>query len=83
MGRPVIVTDAPGCRETVKDGETGYLVPVGDPQALADTMCKFIENPEQINKLGEASYKYCKEKFDVCKVNKTLLSHLDMIKTEE
>jgi len=83
MGRPVIVTDAPGCRETVKNGETGYLVPVGNPQALADTMCKFIENPDLINKLGEASYEYCKEKFDVCKVNKTLLSHLDMIKTEE
>lgn len=83
MGRAVIVTDAPGCRETVIDGKTGYLVPVGDPQALADTMCKFIENPELIAKLGEESYNYCKEKFDVNKVNKTLLGHLDIQKTEE
>ena len=83
MGRPVIVTDAPGCRETVKDGETGFMVPVNDPQALADTMCRFIENPELIAKLGNSSYEYCKEKFDVRKVNQTLLTHLDMIKTEE
>ncbi len=83
MGRPVIVTDAPGCRETVIDGKTGYLVPVGDPQTLADTMCKFIENPELISDFGDESYKYCKEKFDVQKVNKTLLGHLDIKKTEE
>lgn len=83
MGRPVIVTDAPGCRETVKDGETGFLVPVEDPQALADTMCRFIEEPELIAKFGHAGYEYCKEKFDVRKVNKALLTHLDMIETEE
>ena len=83
MGRPVIVTDAPGCRETVKDGETGFLVPVGNAQALADTMCKFIENPALISQMGDAGYNYCKEKFDVRKVNKTLLAHLDMLKTEE
>ncbi len=83
MGRAVIVTDAPGCRETVIDGKTGYLVPVGDPKALADTMCRFIETPELIRSMGEESYKYCQEKFDVRKVNKTLLGHLDIQKAEE
>ena len=83
MGRAVIVTDAPGCRENVIDGKTGYLVPVGDPKALADTMCRFIETPELIRSMGEESYKYCQEKFDVRKVNKTLLGHLDIQKAEE
>lgn len=83
MGRAVIVTDAPGCRETVIDGKTGFMVPVGDPQTLADTMCRFIENPELIKTMGEESYKYCQEKFDVRKVNRTLLAHLDIQKTEE
>lgn len=78
MGRAVIVTDAPGCRETVKDKKTGFLVPIGDSKALADTMCRFIENPELIKEMGEKSYEYCKEKFDVNKVNRTLLSHLNI-----
>ncbi len=78
MGRPVIVTDAPGCRETVIDSKTGFLVPVGNPEALADTMCKFIESPELIEAFGEESYNYCKEKFDVNKVNQTLLAHMDI-----
>lgn len=78
MGRPVITTDAPGCRETVIHGETGFLVPVKDPKALADTMCRFIEDPSLIQKMGEASYNYCKEKFDVRKVNEVLLGHLEI-----
>ena len=36
-----------------------------------------------IKELGEESYQYCKEKFDVRKVNRTLLAHLDIQKTEE
>ncbi|MBQ4104906.1 MAG: glycosyltransferase family 4 protein [Clostridia bacterium] len=78
MGRAVIVTDVPGCRETVIDGKTGFLVPEKDPEALADTMCRFIEKPDLITKLGDASYEYCKEKFDVRKVNATLLTHLNI-----
>ena len=78
MGRPVITTDAPGCRETVIDGETGFLVPVKDAETLADTMCRFIDDPSLIQKMGEASYNYCKEKFDVRKVNEVLLGHLEI-----
>lgn len=80
MGRAIITTDAPGCRDTVIDGKTGFLVPIGDVDALADTMCRFIENPELISKLGDASYEYCKEKFDVRKVNDVLLRHLEIKK---
>lgn len=43
MGRPIITTDIPGCRETVDDGENGYLVPVKNVEKLADSMIKFIE----------------------------------------
>ncbi len=78
MGRPVITTDAPGCRETVIDGKTGFMVPVDNPEALSDAMCKFIENPELIKSFGEESYKYCKDRFDVKKVNQTLLAHMDI-----
>ncbi len=72
IGRPVITTDVPGCRETVVDGVNGFLVPKWDPEALAEKMCYFIENPAQINIMGFESYKIAQEKFDVRKVNKKL-----------
>ena len=78
MGRPVITTDAPGCRETVVEGENGFFTPVGDSEALAEAMCRFIDNPALIKTMGEKSYKLCKERFDVHKVNKTLLGYLEI-----
>ena len=76
MGRAVITTDAPGCRETVIDGKTGYLVPVHDGKAVAEKMIDFIENPGKIRQMGAASRAYCLEKFDVNKVNESMCSFL-------
>lgn len=69
IGRPVITTDVPGCRETVVDGVTGFLVPKWNPQVLAEKMIYFIEHPEQINKMGYQGCLYAKEHFDAEKVN--------------
>lgn len=76
MGRAIITTDAPGCRETVKDGETGFLVSVKDADAVADKMLEIIENPELIKTMGQKSAEYCREKFDVKKVNDDMCSYL-------
>ncbi len=73
IGRPVITTDVPGCRETVVEGVNGFLVPKWNPEALADKMCYFIENPEQVNIMGLESYKIAQEKFDAEKVNSKLI----------
>ncbi|MDA3497419.1 glycosyltransferase family 4 protein [Acinetobacter baumannii] len=73
IGRPVITTDVPGCRETVVDGLNGFLVPKWDPKALAEKMCYFIENPEQVNIMGLKSYEIAQEKFDAEKVNAKLI----------
>lgn len=78
MGKAIITTDAPGCRETVKDGETGFLVPVRDAEAVADKMIEFIENPQLISEMGQASAKYCREKFDVNKVNEDMCKYLSI-----
>lgn len=72
MGRPIITTDAPGCRETVIDGKNGFLVPVKDVALLAQKIEWFINNPEQIPIMGNNSYEYCKGKFDVELVNKKM-----------
>lgn len=54
MGRAVITTDALGCRETVVDGDNGFLVPIKDADALAQAMLRFIEQPELMTQMGSA-----------------------------
>lgn len=78
IGRAVITTDVPGCRETVVDGVNGFLVEKWNPQALAEKMVYFIENPEQVAIMGLESYQIAQEKFDADKVNKRLLDILGL-----
>ena len=72
-GRAVITTDAPGCRETVTDGENGILVPVKDWKALSHAMEKLIENPGLVAPMGEKGRKIAEEKYDVKKVNAEII----------
>ena len=74
MGRPIITTDAPGCRETVVNGENGYLVSVKDCEALYQKMVHLAESPELVIKMGQASREMAEHKFDVNKVNNTMLA---------
>jgi glycosyltransferase involved in cell wall biosynthesis len=73
MGRPVITTDAPGCRETVMQGVNGFMVPVRDPDALAQAMMRFVDQPELIASMGAASRRMAEERFDVHKINAAIL----------
>lgn len=78
IGRAVITTDVPGCRETVVDGVNGFLVPKWDPEVLAEKMIYFIEHPEQVRLMGAESYKIAVEKFDAEKVNQRLVNILGL-----
>lgn len=78
MGRPIITTDTNGCRETVIDGKTGWLVPVGDSQMLAQRMKAFLQQPELAAQMGKESLALCKEKFEVGKVNAEMLKILKL-----
>lgn len=78
MGRPIITTDAPGCRETVQEGRNGFLVPVRDAGALAERMERFIEYPELIARMGEESRRIAVEKYDVHKVNAVILETMGL-----
>ena len=73
MGRPILTTDANGCRETVQDGVNGFLVPVGDAGALADKMEIFLKSPERIREMGRRSIERCREKFEVSGVNQKMM----------
>jgi len=79
MGRPVITTDAPGCRETVIDGVNGYLVPVKDAKQLASAMERFIVNPDLIPVMGTKSRQIAIEKYDVRKVTHSMLQAMELV----
>ncbi|MDP3937194.1 MAG: glycosyltransferase family 4 protein [Deltaproteobacteria bacterium] len=52
MARPVVATDIRGCREVVRNGQTGFLVPVKDPASLADKILTLIEAPDLAGEMG-------------------------------
>ena len=74
MGRAVITTDVPGCRETVVHGKNGFLVPPWSPELLAEKMILFMECPSLVESMGLESYKIAQVKFDAVKINQELLS---------
>lgn len=78
IGRPILTTDVPGCRETVIPGENGYLVPKANAQALAERMIWFIENQDQWERMGKRSRYLAEEKFDVNKINHDLLKIMNI-----
>ena len=73
MGRPIITTDTQGCRETVREGVNGFLVPARNSDSVAEKMIWFIEHPHQIAAMGAESRRYAEEKFDVNRINEEML----------
>jgi glycosyltransferase involved in cell wall biosynthesis len=78
MARPIITTDVPGCRETVVDGENGFLIQSRSAGALAEAMEKLIDDPALRAKMGARSRALCEEKYDVREVNAMMLQHLSL-----
>ena len=76
MGRAIITTDAPGCRETVVDGDNGFLVPVKSVDALVLAMLKFINDPALAASMGQRARQVAEEKYDVHKVNAVMLREM-------
>lgn len=78
MGRPIVTTDVPGCRETVVDGVNGFLIPPQNPSALARAMERFIEDPALVGRMGRESRRLAEEKYDVRKVNAVILQAMGL-----
>ena len=63
-GRPAVVTDMPGCRDAIASGQTGWLVPPRDAQALADVMLDLARGPrDRIEEAGVAARRLAEERF--------------------
>lgn len=78
MGRPIITTDSPGCRETVIRGENGILVPPRDVTAVAAAMQRFVDEPLLAEQMGEASIRFVEEYYDVRKVNRVIMDTMEL-----
>jgi glycosyltransferase involved in cell wall biosynthesis len=79
MGKPIITTDTPGCRETVKEGENGFLVPIKNSIELVNAMEKFVLDTKKIVKMGKRSREKAENRYDVRKVNKAILEAMELI----
>lgn len=83
MGRPIITSDAPGCRETVEEGVNGFLVAPRSVAPLADAMARFLAEPERVTEMGEASWQLVKRHYDVHKVNRVILDAMELTSVSE
>jgi glycosyltransferase involved in cell wall biosynthesis len=77
MAKPIITTDAVGCREVVDDEVNGLLVPVKDAPALAGAMERMINDPEMRKRMGKAGRKKVEREFDEKIVIKKILEVYD------
>lgn len=65
MARPIVTTDAPGCRDTVIDGETGFLCLTADAKDLADKLLRFVALPlEERRAMGRSGREFVVKNFD-------------------
>lgn len=62
-GRPMVATDVPGCREVVRHGETGLLVPARDAAALADALAELAGDAALRRRLGTAARRLAEQRF--------------------
>lgn len=77
MGKPIITTNIPGCRETVDDEVNGFLVAVREADSLAEAMIRFIELPKEKKiAMGEASHRKALKEFDV---NNVLIKYQNIV----
>ena len=55
---PVVASNSPGIRESVRDGETGFLVPHGDVTAMASAMDRLARSPDLVERLGVSARRF-------------------------
>ncbi|MBR2641464.1 glycosyltransferase family 4 protein [Candidatus Saccharibacteria bacterium] len=73
MGRPILTTNTPGCRETIAEGENGYFVKAKRAKDLADKIIYMIEHRSDLQKMGDKSYQMCLEKFTIEIIDERML----------
>lgn len=82
MGRAIVTSDAPGCSETIRDGEEGFLIPPRDANALADALARFLEDPSMASRMGDKAHARAVEKYDVFRINRQMMTLLGLLPSD-
>ncbi|WP_316189130.1 glycosyltransferase family 4 protein [Bradyrhizobium sp. SZCCHNS1054] len=78
-GRPLVSTDAPGCREIAIDGQTGLSVPIENPAALAQAMKRLAQSPELRMRYGQAARQLVKDKLSARIIGRSVVALYDRL----
>jgi glycosyltransferase involved in cell wall biosynthesis len=78
-GRPLIATDAPGCREIVLEDETGLLVPIENPAALAQAIMRLVESPELRARYGKSARRLVLDKLSARIIGSSIVELYDVL----
>lgn len=79
MGVPSVVTDVRGCREVVEHERTGLIVPVKNPQALAQGILRMLEQPEDARRWGRAARDLAETRFDERRIFEVVAEEYDRL----
>ncbi len=74
IGRPVITTNVNGCKDTVEQGKNGFIVEPRQPEALAEAMMHFVEQPQAVAEMGRHSRRFAEENYNAKTVNQRLMA---------
>lgn len=77
--RPVVTTDAPGCRDAVVDGETGYIIPVRNSEALAGRIDTLLQDAELRQSMGRKARVHVEREFSIDRVVADTLAIYDSL----
>lgn len=72
-GRPIVTTDHRGCREAVRNGTNGLLVPIKNALMTANAIIELLRDQERLKKMGEAARQRAESEFDVHLVSSATL----------
>ena len=72
-GRAIVATNAPGCREVVRDGTNGFLVPPGDSLALSEALRRLIGDPTLRRRMGREGRALVENELSLERVNQDTL----------
>lgn len=79
MGRPIVTTDMPGCRDTVEPGVNGALTPPRDGAALAKALLEMAAAPDQLARMGEHGRRRAVSLFDARQVSAEIVDFVELL----
>lgn len=78
-GRPLVSTDAPGCREIAIAGQTGLAVPIEDPEALAQAMLQLAQSPGDRARYGQAARQLVEDRLSARIIGQSVVALYDRL----